>query len=271
MENFTPTIIEETSYLNGLFLRVVGFGSLTLALLFGAWTVSAFNYGLFVTTETDAASLVAPVPITAEAPKPPESEQRQQPQRSRNQQTTISRDRVASIEQSLNRVPSKVDTTSNNVKTIPKGVTGKIAQTDNFPVQGGERTGDGQSSVVAQKPAPVEEATPPPMKTPTPVPEKTPVRILKQSTGATMGRLISIVKPVVPETVKFLLPTRPSVLVEIDINEDGVVTSIKSVTGHTNPILRAISKQAALTAKFRPTLLSGVPVKTIGTIAFNFN
>jgi protein TonB len=59
-----------------------------------------------------------------------------------------------------------------------------------------------------------------------------------------------------------------SVTVEIMIDESGNVTSARAVSGH--PLLKESAVAAARGWRFRPTLLTGVPVKVIGTITFNF-
>jgi len=56
--------------------------------------------------------------------------------------------------------------------------------------------------------------------------------------------------------------------IQVTIDEDGNVISAVAVSGH--PLLKQVAAQAARGAKFRPTLLNGVPVKVMGIIVYNF-
>ena len=58
------------------------------------------------------------------------------------------------------------------------------------------------------------------------------------------------------------------VSVQVLIDEQGRVMSAKAVDGH--PLLVAAAQQAALQARFKPTLLSQVPVKVSGVITYDF-
>jgi protein TonB len=59
-----------------------------------------------------------------------------------------------------------------------------------------------------------------------------------------------------------------AVVVEVTVDEDGGVISARAVSGH--PLLKDAAVAAARAWRFTPTQLSGVPVKVIGTITFNF-
>jgi protein TonB len=59
------------------------------------------------------------------------------------------------------------------------------------------------------------------------------------------------------------------VTVEVVIDENGKVISAKAVSGPA--MLQQAAINAALLAKFSPTLLSGQPVKVTGTINYNFS
>lgn len=100
--------------------------------------------------------------------------------------------------------------------------------------------------------------SPPP--TPKPVP-----RIVAK--GVINGNAISLPKPAYPPTAKAVGASGP-VNVQVTIDENGNVISATAVSGH--PLLRQVSAQAARGAKFKPTLLSGQPVKVSGIIVYNF-
>jgi protein TonB len=58
------------------------------------------------------------------------------------------------------------------------------------------------------------------------------------------------------------------VSIEVVIDESGNVISTTIVEGH--PLLRQAALEAAQQWKFRPTLLSGAPIKVTGVLIFNF-
>jgi len=60
-----------------------------------------------------------------------------------------------------------------------------------------------------------------------------------------------------------------TVIVEVTVNESGSVIDARAVCGPD--LLVPATIEAARKWRFSPTLLSGVPVKVIGTITFNFN
>jgi TonB family protein len=59
-----------------------------------------------------------------------------------------------------------------------------------------------------------------------------------------------------------------SVVVEVTLDEEGAVTAARAISGH--PLLKDAAINAARQWRFNPTLLSGVPVKVIGTLTFHF-
>lgn len=90
---------------------------------------------------------------------------------------------------------------------------------------------------------------------------------MKVSEGVLSGNTISNAQPVYPATAKAARASGP-VQVQIAINEAGEVTEAKAISGH--PMLRAAAVEAAKKWKFKPTELSGVPVKTQGVLNFSF-
>jgi len=110
---------------------------------------------------------------------------------------------------------------------------------------------------------PTEPPPPPPEPTPTPKPPT----IIRKSGGVLQGSATRRVEPSYPPLAKAAHVTG-SVMVEITIDENGSVISASALSGH--PLLKDAAVQAARGWKFAPTQLSGVPVKVIGTITFNF-
>ena len=99
--------------------------------------------------------------------------------------------------------------------------------------------------------------------------------------GILNGKAVSLPKPAYPAEAK-AAGIEGFVKVDIVIDETGTVTSATAVkdeddtgdlsteTVDARSALRAAAEQAALEARFPPTLLSGQPVKVSGTIVYNF-
>jgi TonB family protein len=85
--------------------------------------------------------------------------------------------------------------------------------------------------------------------------------------GVVNGKAISLPKPAYPSEARqsFISGT---VKVQVIIDEAGKVTFACAVAGH--PLLQAASEQAAMSARFTPTLLQGTPVKVTGIVTYNF-
>lgn len=120
----------------------------------------------------------------------------------------------------------------------------------------GPATGGGQ--VMA-----IEVGTPPPPPQPF---EKPKPQIIHRS-SVLNGEAISLPKPPYPAIAKLLRIQGP-VNVQVLINETGKVISAKAVSG--NPSLVTAAQQAALQARFSPTMLGEQPVKVSGIITYNF-
>jgi TonB family protein len=92
--------------------------------------------------------------------------------------------------------------------------------------------------------------------------------ILRKAGGVLQGSARRRVEPPYPESA---LTKRigGSVVVEVTVDEDGSVIAARALSGPDE--LRGAAVSAAREWKFRPTALSGIPVKVIGTITFNFN
>lgn len=63
--------------------------------------------------------------------------------------------------------------------------------------------------------------------------------------------------------------TAGKVTVAVFVGEDGNVISARAVEGH--PLLRSAAVQAAISVKFEPLNVSGVPVKVVGILEYEFN
>jgi TonB family protein len=76
------------------------------------------------------------------------------------------------------------------------------------------------------------------------------------------------VQPAYPAIAK-AASAKGAVQVQITVDENGEVKDARVINGH--PMLREAALQAAKQWRFKPTELSGVPVKTQGVMTFNFD
>jgi protein TonB len=89
----------------------------------------------------------------------------------------------------------------------------------------------------------------------------------KISGGVLNGKATSLPKPPYPAAARAVRASG-AVNVQVTISESGSVVSASAVSGH--PLLRQAAEQAARSARFAPTLLSGQPVSVTGVIVYNF-
>lgn len=89
----------------------------------------------------------------------------------------------------------------------------------------------------------------------------------ESSKGVLNNKALSIPAPLYPSAAGSMR-IGGLVKVEVLISEDGSVFSAQAISGH--PLLKSAARNAACTAKFRPTLLGGKPVKVQGVINYNF-
>jgi len=115
-------------------------------------------------------------------------------------------------------------------------------------------------------------ATSPPLPSPPPpveqaqAPTNAPKRVTV-SGGVLQGGATKKVQPAYPAIAK-AARTSGVVQVQITVNESGEVINAQVINGH--PSLRDAALQAAKQWRFKPTELSGKPVKTQGVLSFNF-
>jgi TonB family protein len=92
-------------------------------------------------------------------------------------------------------------------------------------------------------------------------------KIIRKSGGVLQGSATRRVEPAYPPLAK-AARVSGAVVVEVTIDEEGNVMSARAISGH--PLLKDAAIAAAQVWTFAPTELSGVRVKVIGTITFNF-
>lgn len=94
---------------------------------------------------------------------------------------------------------------------------------------------------------------------------QTPIKSI--SGGVMNSRAKSLPAPVYPATAR-AVNASGAVNVKVEIDEQGKVISATAVSGH--PLLRQAAEQAAVEAKFNPTLLSGQAVSVSGVLVYKF-
>jgi len=87
------------------------------------------------------------------------------------------------------------------------------------------------------------------------------------SAGVLNGKAISLPKPDYPADAK-AAGTEGVVVIQVTIDEQGNVSEARAISGPKQ--LQEVSVNAALQAKFSPTLLSGEPVRVTGVLVYNF-
>lgn len=87
------------------------------------------------------------------------------------------------------------------------------------------------------------------------------------SGGVLNGKAVSLPKPAYPAAARNT-GAAGKVVVEVTIDEHGKVVEARAVSGH--PFLQQAAVAAARQARFTPTLISGEPVKVVGTISYTF-
>src|SRR5262249_29660809 len=90
---------------------------------------------------------------------------------------------------------------------------------------------------------------------------------LKDSSSVLQGSATRKVKPDYPAIARAARKSG-AVKVQITVNERGEVTNAQAISGRK--ILRDAAIKSAKQWRFKPTELSGKPVKTQGVITFNF-
>ena len=85
--------------------------------------------------------------------------------------------------------------------------------------------------------------------------------------GVLNGKAENLPPPEYPASAK-AVKAAGTVTVQVTIDEEGNIIAATAISGH--PLLRAAAVDAAREAKFKPTRLSGEPVKVTGVLTYNF-
>jgi len=233
----------------------------------GILFLSALVFSLYAadislgTDNFELAEMLAPIAPDAPEPEPPPA----QPQQRNEQQRTELPSRpelIAPIDQPQ-QVPTEISTTPNTTPPIPLGpftLDPSRPATDGTGPTG--PTGPGTGSASVETPTEVVKMPDPP-----PIVKTEPKKPVMRTKGVVNGDAISLPKPAYPAIARAINLTG-SVNVQVLIDESGDVVSAKAIDGHS--FFKLEAERAARKAKFRPTLLSDVPVKVTGVIVYRF-
>jgi protein TonB len=236
--------------------RTTGF-LLATSLIYGILIIAGAVASIFLLNPNladalDVTTMVAPPPPPA---APPPAAQPQQVIRETPTVTTFT---------PPTKPPEKIPDASTVqskpvVAAVSRGVPGGVPGGQPGGVVGGVTGGVGD--------APPPPPPPKPDPTPEPTPKPEPPKKINVSGGVLQGSAIKKVQPPYPPIAK-AARAAGAVQVQVTISEEGRVIGADVVSGH--PLLREAALQAARQWVFKPTELSGVPVKVQGILTFNF-
>ena len=206
--------------------------------------------------ELELTTLVAPVPVPQQ--KQPEQKQEAKPVKP-EQNVDVRKELIADVTRT-ELVPKEVSAKASDVPPVRRGVT-TVLGTENTSAAAPMPAGPGAGTVVTA-PTKVAIADEPPPPEAKPTPPRAPI-----SGGVLNGKALSLPKPPYPPIAR-AAHASGTVVVQVLIDENGNVVSAHAVSGH--PLLQAVAVQAARSARFSPTKLSGQPVKVTGVIQYNF-
>ncbi|HEX3280568.1 MAG TPA: TonB family protein [Pyrinomonadaceae bacterium] len=258
-------LIESTSHAQDLKRRgsFVLFTTVTYFLLFAiAGVASIYAYDARLEDQTlEEVVMLSPVdlpapPAPAHATTPPKAQSltNEAPQRAV---------RMASVD-TPQVVPERTSATPNKNLPVPPSGNYLVTGRDVDPIGPPSGSGNGGVAVAGTGSMPaIEVGTPPPAP---PVVERPKPQMIHKSVLLN-GEALSLPKPPYPPLAK-QLHIQGSVNVQVVISETGKVISAKAVSG--NASLTAAAQQAAMQARFSPTVLGEQPVKVSGIITYNF-
>ena len=256
-------LIESSSHVRELKRRgsFVLFTTTTYALLFiVAGVISIYAYDARL--EEPAGEVILLNPLVLEAPKSEAAMPKVAPTRGGNKGGGFVRKDPMVDVNDPSLVPKTTSTTPNTNPVLPKNVPFAIGP-DSNPVglgpansNRGGNGGVGNSATTVR----VDVDPPPPAPVEKPKPAVLPKKIIN-------GDALSLPKPPYPPIAK-QLGIQGTVNVQVLVDESGRVISAKAVAG--NPALMRAAQQAALNARFSPTMIGDQAVKVSGIIIYNF-
>ena len=197
-----------------------------------------------------------PAPIT---PKPPDPTKT----RDNGARSAMPERAVAMVDVNRPDVkPDAVSVTPNKVLPLPQGLV-RITGTDKNPeIPGGGGNDDSRGGRTAsqQRIIVTDDLTTPP-------PAQPPAKRIVVSKKVLNSEAITLPKPIYPSLAR-QIRLQGQVVVQVLIDERGKVISAQTVSGHD--LLTLAAKNAAMQARFTPTMIGDQPVKVSGVIIYNF-
>ncbi|HSE30591.1 MAG TPA: energy transducer TonB [Pyrinomonadaceae bacterium] len=213
--------------------------------------------------EQNYEQVITMVPVEPAAPKPRDVADPRP--RDNGGRVAIAERAIAMVD--VNRPDLKPDTVSvqpNKVLPLPPGLV-RITGTDRNPeIPGGGGGDNSGGSRVASQPRIIVTDD---LTTPPPLPPQPPAKKIVVSKKVLNSEAISLPKPLYPPLAR-QIRLQGQVVVQVLIDERGKVISAQAVSGHD--LLLVAAKNAALQARFTPTLIGDDPVKVSGVIIYNF-
>ena len=236
-------------------------------ILFAAGIASVYAYDAQLEAQTSSLELVNWVPPVEPVAKPPQ-ETRSQPTR-RSAPTNAAVDRNITISERRAAVSF-----TNDPRAVPKDVgikgsdippvTGQVRLTGRDVDPPFDSSGDKTGCITCNgTPTVVRVETD--AKPPEPPPAKDVTRRVPSVVLA--SKAVNLPQPLYPPIAKQVGAQGP-VNIQILVDEQGKVVSAQPLNGH--PTLLAAAREAAMRARFTPTVLNGQPVKIQGVITYNF-
>jgi protein TonB len=263
-------LIESQSHVRE-FKRRSSFFLITVAayavILFAAGIVSVYAYDAQLEAQTSSLELLNWVPpVNRAIADPPRSHE---PIIRRSTPATAPVDRNIIISERREAIPP-----TNDPRLVPKDVG--IQASDIHPVAGPVRlTGrdvdppfdpsSDKTGCVTCNGTPTVVRIETDSKPPEPPGVKPPTKTVPST--VLISKVISLPQPTYPAIAK-QTRTQGPVNIQILVDEQGKVISAQVVSG--NPMLNTAAREAAMRARFTPTILNGVPVKIQGVITYNF-
>lgn len=258
-------LIESSSHGRELRRRgsFVFFTTISYALLFGiVGVISIHAYDAQMEDQNlEIVTLLPPV-VAAPPEREPVVERQNNPSNNNPRQAFDERRTAMAPVDHVERVPEFISTKPNpdlpERRGVPTVITGRDRNADFGGSVGSSASGSVSNTHTNRI---ITEVEPPPAP-----PEPKPPKLI--SRGVITGDAIHLPKPAYPPIAQ-QSRTQGVVAVQVLIDETGKVISAKAISGH--PLLSPTAVRAAYQARFKPTTLSGQPVKVSGVITYNFN
>jgi protein TonB len=237
-------------------------------ILFAAGIASVYAYDAQLESQASGLEFLSWVPPVAAVPKPVVRDNHP-PAVRRSTPATAPVDRTITVSERREAIPP-----TNDPRLIPKDVG--IQSSDIRPVTGPVRiTGrdvdppfdpstDNKGCVTCSGTS-TDVRVETDSKPPEPTVVKQPTRTVPSN--VLISKVISLPQPPYPMMAK-QTRTQGPVNIQIVVDEQGKVISAQVVKGH--PMLNPAARDAAMRARFTPTVLNGQPVKIQGVITYNF-